>query len=222
MFLKRNYDPEILDDFSIQDERIDSALKELKIINSLLGGNRVSCKGIKILSNHSDALTILDVGSGGSDILITIKKKMKKLNIYGLDINQRACVYLKKQSPDIKVVCGDILNFPFEAPFDVIHASLFFHHFKEEEIKRIIISLLKLCNRGIIVNDLRRSIFAWIGIKILTLLFSRSKEVKYDGPLSVKRGFIKKEWIDILNNISPAGYAIKKRWAFRWLIVIYK
>lgn len=222
MFLKRSYDPEILDDLSIQDERIDSALKELKIINSLLGGNRVSREGIKIFYNHANAMTILDIGSGASDIFIQIKKKIKNLNIYSLDINQRACVYLKKHSPDIKVICGDVLNFPFNTHFDVIHASLFFHHFKEEEIKRIIISLLKLCNKGIVINDLRRSIFAWLGIKILTLLFSRSREVKYDGPLSVKRGFIKKDWTDILNSVLQSRYEIKKKWAFRWLIVIYR
>jgi hypothetical protein len=53
-------------------------------------------------------------------------------------------------------------------------------------------------------------------------LFSRSKEVKNDGPLSVKRGFIEKDWTDILNSISPGSYKIKRKWAFRWLIVIYK
>ena len=222
MFLKRNYDPEILDDFSIRDERIDSALKELKIINSFLGGNGISREGIKIFYTRANALTILDVGSGASDILLKIKKKLNNLNIYCLDMNLRASIYLKKHSTDAKVICGDVLNLPFHTPFDIIHASLFFHHFKEEEIKRIIISLLKLCNKGIVINDLRRSIFAWLGIKILTTLFSRSKEVKNDGLLSVKRGFIKKDWTEILNDISPGSYKIKRKWAFRWLIVIYK
>ena len=222
MFIKRSYDSELLDDFSIQDERIDSALKELKIINSLLGGDRISREGIKIFHALENTLTILDIGAGASDILLGIKKKFKNLNIYGLDMNKRTCIYLKKYSPDVKVVCGDVLNLPFDTPFDIIHASLFFHHFKEEEIKRIIISLLKLCNKGIVINDLRRSIFAWLGIKILTSLFSRSKEVKNDGPLSVKRGFIEKDWTDILNSISPGNYEIKRKWAFRWLIVIYK
>ena len=222
MFLKRSYDPEILDDLTIQDERVDSALKELKTINFLLGGNRVSFEGVKRFYNHSNLISILDIGAGASDILIRTKKKLKNLNIYGLDINLRACIYLKKHSPNIKVICGDVLNFPFEAPFDIIHASLFFHHFKEDEIKRTIITLLKLCSRGIVINDLRRSIFAWSGIKILTTLFSKSKEVKYDGPLSVKRGFIKKDWTDILDVVSPGNYEIKRRWAYRWLIIVHK
>jgi 2-polyprenyl-3-methyl-5-hydroxy-6-metoxy-1,4-benzoquinol methylase len=222
MFFKRSYDPEILDDFSIQDERVDNALKELKTINSFLGGNAISHEGIKTFYNNSDALTILDVGSGSSDILISIKKKTKNLNLFSLDKNQRSCVYLKEHSKDIKVICGDVLHLPFDAPFDIIHASLFLHHFREEELKDIITSLLVISNKGIVINDLRRSIFAWVGIKILTLLFSRSKEVKNDGPLSVRKGFIKKDWTDILNIVSPERYVIKRRWAFRWLIVIHK
>ena len=153
-----------------------------------------------------------------------MKRDYDHLQIHCLDINQRACSYLKKHSDDVKVICGDILNLPFNinTPFDIIHASLFLHHFNEEEIKEIIVTLLKLCNRGIIINDLRRSIFAWMGIKILSSLFSKSREVKYDGPLSVRRGFIKKDWMFILKGIAAENYIIKRKWAFRWLIVIYK
>jgi SAM-dependent methyltransferase len=222
MFLKRSYDPEILDDFSIQDERVDSALKELKTINFLLGGNRISREGIKMFNTPGSSMTILDAGAGASDILLRIKRKHNSLNIYCLDKNQRSCFYLKKHSKDVTVICGDVLNLPFDTHFDIIHASLFLHHFNEDELTRIITCLLEISNRGIVINDLRRTIIAWSGIKILTLLFSRSNEVKYDGPLSVRKGFIKKDWIDILNKISTSGYVIKRRWAFRWLIVIRK
>ena len=222
MFLKRSYDPEILDDYSIQDERIDTALNELKIINFLLGGNRVSSKGIKLFYNNSNSLTILDVGSGASDILIGIKKKYNNLKIYSLDMNQRACIYLKKHSNGIKVICGDVQKLPFKNSFDLIHASLFFHHFNEDELIKILTSLLRVSNKGIVINDLRRSIFAWLGIRFLTLMFSKSKEVKNDGPLSVRRGFVKRDWEYILKNVTSSNYEIKRKWAFRWLVVIYK
>jgi SAM-dependent methyltransferase len=222
MFLKRSYDPEILDDFSIQDERVDSALKELNIINSFLGGNGISLEGIKRLGTKRDTLNILDVGAGASDILLGIKRKYNKINVFCLDKNQRSCVYLKKHSNDIKVICGDVQDLPFKSSFDIIHASLFLHHFNEDELIKIITSLLKISSKGIVINDLRRSIFAWIGIKLLTLLFSKSKEVKNDGPLSVRRGFIKKDWTVILNKVIATRYEIKRRWAFRWLIVVYK
>jgi ubiquinone/menaquinone biosynthesis C-methylase UbiE len=222
MFFKRSYDPEILDDFTIQDGRVDSALKELYIINSLLGGNGISYEGIRKFGAKEDTLNILDVGAGASDILLGIKRKYNKINIFCLDKNQRSCLYLKKHSTDNKVICGDVQDLPFNTSFDIIHASLFLHHFNENELIKIITNLLRISSKGIVINDLRRSVFAWLGIRLLTLLFSKSKEVKNDGPLSVRRGFIKKDWAYILNKIPLVNYEIKRRWAFRWLIVIYK
>ena len=222
MFFKRSYEPEMLDDFSIQDETVDGALKELKIINSFLGGNDISGEGIKMLNIRDSKISVLDVGAGASDILVNLNKKTNNFEIYTIDINRRACIYLKKNSPDIKVICGNVKSLPLKMPFDIVHSSLFFHHFTEKQIKEIIINLLGLSVKGIVINDLRRSIIAWLGIKILTTLFSNNKAVKYDGPLSVKRAFIHKDWIDILSDIVPGKYEIKRRWAFRWLIVIYK
>jgi len=110
---------------------------------------------------------------------------------------------------------------PFkQKQFDVLHLSLFLHHFKEDEIKKILLHLEQLTKYGMIINDLQRSLFAFLGIKILTILFSKSKFVKNDGPLSVKRGFKKNELVKILDELR-FNYEIKYKWAFRWMVVIY-
>src|ERR1035437_6713235 len=101
MFFKRSYDPEILDDFSIKDDRVDSALKELKLINSFLGGNKISLEGIRMLNSNLNAFSILDIGAGASDILLGIKKDINNPEIYSLDRNQRTCKYLKDHSPEL-------------------------------------------------------------------------------------------------------------------------
>jgi len=222
MFFFRSYIPEIMDDFSIKDDRIDSALKELKVINKFLGGNSVSRKGIKLLNRDLNITSILDIGAGASDILLGLKTVSNHLDIFSLDINPRACFFTSAKSPEIKTVCGDVRYLPFNNYFDIIHASLFFHHFPEEEIIKLLSGLMRLCGKGIVINDLRRSIFAWLGISILTSLFSKSEMVKNDGPLSVKRGFIKSDLIMILDKVAPGKYIIRKNWAFRWMIVIYK
>ncbi len=212
----------MMDDFSIVDERIDSALTELSIINKYLGGRTVSESGIKKIAmkkNASFGLKILDIGAGGSDSLLNIKNH--HLKIFGLDINSRVCKYLFKQN-NTAVVCADALNLPFKQKyFDICHASLFMHHLSEVQIKLLIKNLQSLCNYGIVINDLRRSVFALIGIWFLTKLFSKNQLVKNDAPLSVKRGFVKKELIEILEELKIFNYEIKKKWAFRWLVIIY-
>ena len=222
MLFRRSYKSEIMDDFSITDQRIDTALRELKVINKYLGGNSVSRYGINLLNIGNTHTAILDVGAGASDVLLSLNNKQNCLNIFSIDINPRACFYSALIAPEIKTVCGDVRYLPFKQPVDIVHASLFFHHFHEDEIIKILSSLLKLSTRGIVINDLRRSLFAWIGISFLTSLFSKSDMVKNDGPLSVRRGFIKKDLINILDAVSPKKYIIRRMWAFRWMVVIYK
>ncbi len=224
MLLHRSNNPEIMDDFSIRDTRIDLALKELRKINKYLGGNSTTKAGIrKLLKKTSDDDNkILDVGAGGSDIFKFIHLNNLNFIEYSIDKNLRACKYLRQHSSGINIVCADAFNIPFkEKYFDIIHASLFLHHFNEDQIKDILNCFRQMVKRGIIINDLRRNIFAFSAIKILTLLLSGSKMVRNDAPISVKRGFIKGELIKILHSMDMNNYEIRRKWAFRWLVVIY-
>jgi 2-polyprenyl-3-methyl-5-hydroxy-6-metoxy-1,4-benzoquinol methylase len=223
MFLKRSFKPELMDDFSIQDERIDEALSELEVANKYLGGISTSKEGLNLLLNgkKNGNSSILDVGAGASDILQRLDNNHLSIKITSIDLNKRACLYLKKKSIT-EIICADSLSLPVrERKFDMVHASLFLHHFKEKEIKRMLLELLKTCRKGIIINDLRRSILALLGIKIISILFSKSEMFRNDGPLSVKRGFIKKDFLKILSEIGITNFILKRKWAFRWLLVIY-
>ena len=51
MLFNRSNLTEIMDDFSIKDEKIDLAFNELKNINKYFGGNSTSIEGIKKVLN---------------------------------------------------------------------------------------------------------------------------------------------------------------------------
>jgi len=226
MLIKRHYKKELMDDFSIVDHRIDEALHELKLVNKYLGGINTSFSGLKHFINNTncDEITILDIGSGASDVLESIRRKNNSLKIFSLDKNRRVCESLKNQNNGRTVnepIYGDVLQLPLKnKSMDVIHSSLFLHHFNEEQIKKIISSSLIIAKKGIIINDLRRSLFAIVGIIFMIKLFSKSILFKNDAPLSVKKGFIKSEIIKLLNDLEIKNYIIKRKWAFRWLIII--
>jgi len=224
MFLKRSFDKEIMDDFSISDKRIVDALDELKLVNKYLGGIQTSKAGIRTLLNHrrNKPVKILDVGSGSSDIFENRNRFPYKLEIISLDRNKKICEVIKS-SNNAHPVFGDVLSLPIaQSSVDIVHASLFLHHFNEDEITEIIKAMLSAAKSGIIINDLRRTVFALLGIKILTAFFSKSVMVKNDAPLSVKRGFVKAELINVLKKSGIRNYEIKRKWAFRWLIIIFK
>jgi ubiquinone/menaquinone biosynthesis C-methylase UbiE len=219
--LRRRYDPEIMDDDSIRDGRIDRALGELKQVNTFLGGRATTRTGFQVLRKKlglRNTLSVLDVGAGGADVF---DDSVHRLEITVLDRNPRVCDYLKTHVP-YSVVCADARQLPFdEKSYDVVHISLFLHHLDEEEIREMLSCCLRISRRGIIINDLRRSIFAYAGIKTLVALFSNSAMVTHDAPLSVLRGFSKQELKTLLADCGVTKYTLQRRWAFRWLVVIW-
>ncbi|AFL83859.1 flavin-dependent dehydrogenase [Belliella baltica DSM 15883] len=94
------------------------------------------------------------------------------------------------------------------------------HHFTDEELLRLFGSFLKKAKLGIIINDLHRHQLAYFSIKALTRLFSKSPMVQNDGPLSVLRGFSKKDLTSILNRSGIENAQIKWFWAFRWQVIV--
>lgn len=225
MLLKKYSKPELMDDFSIQDDRIDLALRELRLINYFLGGNNGSKRGVSkmICKLQTDSIYLLDAGSGSSDVLDDLKKKNRTVRIISLDRNKRVCNFIRKNN-NFKpmVVCADAFNLPFKnKSIDIIHTSLFLHHFDNEYLKIILKKFSDVAKQGIVINDLRRSLRAFLAIKILTMLFSRSELVRSDAPISVRKGFIKSELTGLLEELNFSNYEIGRKWAFRWLINIH-
>lgn len=210
-----------MDDFSIQDERIDRALEELNIINKYLGGISTTKSALHyFIQSKKEELKVIDIGSGSSDNLLAAKSKYPNLQILSIDKNLRALSSSKNQT---KKLNSDAFKLPFKNnSCDIVHAALFLHHFSEEQIQVLLKEFLRIAKKGIIINDLQRSYLALSGIKILTIFFSKSEMVKNDAPLSVKRGFIKQEILKLLSDVSVTNFVIKKRWAFRWMVVIKK
>ncbi len=211
---------------SIQGEPLDRTLRELTTINSKLGGFTTSLQGIRILAQRipqTKTLTILDVGAGGGDLVNVVSSIRTNAKITALDLNQSVCEYAARIHPSLHVVRGSVLELPFhDRSFDIVHASLFLHHFTESQLDEIVRSLLAVARYGIVINDLRRSVFAYLGITLLTRLFSQSDMVKHDGPLSVSKGFTKKELQQLFSTLSSVSISIRRRWAFRWLVCIEK
>ncbi|MCX6134528.1 MAG: methyltransferase domain-containing protein [Ignavibacteriales bacterium] len=218
----RSTSREIMDDMSINDERIDAALAELSVINRLLGGDRVSTSGIRRATEAipiDRPLQILDCGAGGSDLVHALRELGRPFHVTALDLNFRACQSSRPRISPMSVVNASALRLPFcDRSFDIVHAALFCHHFTEPELDGLFAEWSRVARVGIVINDLRRSVWAFLGITLLTSLFSRSSMVRHDGPLSVRRGFLKKELSEIASR--HGSVTITRHWAFRWLVSI--
>jgi ubiquinone/menaquinone biosynthesis C-methylase UbiE len=214
-----------MDDPSAPEEEVQRALGELDVINAYLGGIATTAKGLQKLSRRfpPGPLTLLDIGAGGSRWLTRMNNVGRRLLVSSLDSNETICRLRRAKDPLEPVFCGDARTFPFEdSSFDIVHASLFLHHFSDDDVRMLLLKFLRVSKYGVIINDLQRSGLAWAGIWILTRLFSRSALVRNDGPLSVRRGFTRSELVRLCAGLSASPVSITWSWAFRWLIVISK
>lgn len=201
-------------------------MRELNTINQWLGGHSITLKGLKqIIAPHKKQhYSIVEIGCGGGDNLYAIKKwALKKritIELIGVDINEECIQYAKEkeENKDIQFVCSDYRNVNFLQKPDVIFSSLFCHHFTDEELAAQLQWCYQQSAIGFFINDLHRHPLAYYSIQLLTKLFSKSYLVKNDAPLSVARGFIKKDWEQIFKAADIHSFQCKWQWAFRWLV----
>ncbi len=204
-FSKRSYEKELLDRNDIPFEDIKQNMRELDFINKHLGGHKITIAGFKTIirklkKENERQISVCEVGCGGGDNLRVIKnycnRKKISAEFMGVDINPYCIEFAKsrKDNYDINFYLSDYKLIKFKKKPDIIFCSLFTHHFTDAEVIEILKWMKENSVIGFFVNDLHRHPLAYYSIKWLTKIFSKSYLVKNDAPLSVLRGFKKKNW----------------------------
>lgn len=227
-FSQRSSTLEIMDDLNCSGEVVHQTLRELDVINRWLGGNRITLQALHhvIAENRQAAYAIADLGCGSGEMLRLIKNKFPQhhLRLTGIDANLHIIEYARRHLHDntIELIAEDIFSPAFrKRSYDIVLATLFFHHFTSEQLVQIFKQLSQQARLAVVVNDLHRHPLAYHSIRLLTRLFSKSAMVKYDAPLSVLRGFTRCELIKILQQAGIRHYELRWKWAFRWQLVIH-
>jgi 2-polyprenyl-3-methyl-5-hydroxy-6-metoxy-1,4-benzoquinol methylase len=153
-----------------------------------------------------------------------LTRKNRKATFTGIDANLNIVAYAKKNAAayaEINFKAIDIFSNEFrQESFDIVFATLFFHHFTRDQLIDLFTHLNNTTRCGIVINDLHRHPLAYYSIKFLTRTFSKSPMVVNDAPLSVQRGFTRAELKEILSVAGITSYSLKWKWAFRWQLVI--
>lgn len=227
-FSKRATALEIMDDFSLGSEEIDPLLSGLEMVNKFLGGYKVVFSALKEASVSTN-FHLSDWGCGGGDVLRAIAEKAKKENLQlqftGIDATPAAINFANRKNPEsnIHFILADVLSEEIATlKFDIVLSTLFTHHFKDEALILLIKKMMDCSRHAVIIDDLHRHWVAYYAIKMITRIVTRSRLARYDGPLSVLRGFKRKELEQILQKAGIKKYKIRWMWAFRWQIILYK
>ena len=227
-FSRRSLQEELMDTEPVTYEQFEDCLRELETINQWAFAYPPTLRWLrKILRDtQKNNLSILDIGSGGADMLRHIWKRFgkpyKDMVLTGVDINpfsKKAADIFSKDLP-IHNETSDIFTFDSARQADVIISSLFTHHLSDEQLVRFLQWMEQHSTIGWFINDLHRHTIPYYVIKIATRLFSRNHLIKHDGPVSVSRAFTRTDWQRLLQ---MAGIPIKQtriRWCmpFRYCV----
>tara|TARA_B100001175_G_scaffold141727_1_gene120304 strand:- start:517 stop:1236 length:720 start_codon:yes stop_codon:yes gene_type:complete len=227
----RSSETEIMDDFTMKGVLFRDTFDKLEIINRLLGGNKVTIKGLKeLLKNQSKnkIITIVDLGCGHGDILRDIAKFGRKNNytfrLIGIDANIAAIAYAKELSceySELSFKAIDIFSEDFKKQsYDIVLCTLFLHHFKNNELISFLKMTIERATIGVVVNDLHRHKLAYYLFKLIGF-FVKNKMIREDGLTSILRAFKKKDLENISKQIK-VYFSIQWKWAFRYLWILKK
>lgn len=222
-----------MDDFALEGEILRDALDKIARINQLLGGNKLTLRGVQDLigdKSKTKEIVIVDVGCGNGDMLRTLAdfglKNNLNFQLIGIDANHFTIDHAQKLSEkykNIKYQCQDIFEESFkELKYDIILCTLTLHHFKDDEIINLLVVFYTNASIGIVINDLHRSAVAYRLFQALCVVFQLNTMSREDGLTSILRGFKKEELIAFTKKLNFKKYTIHWKWAFRYQWIIKK
>ncbi|OGT96174.1 MAG: hypothetical protein A2X80_00865 [Geobacteraceae bacterium GWB2_52_12] len=191
-------------------ETLHRTIRQFRLINMLFSGSR------RLLHTHVFNVmerdrhrhyTMLDVGAGGCDIAVWVAREARRrkisLHITALDNDARILPVAEqaiRSYPEIYFKIGDALNSDNLDIYDFIFSNHFLHHLKWNEIKLFLQHALSHTRVGLVMNDLKRTTWSYLGCSMLLPFFGYKSFICRDGRLSIRRGFTFQEITSLLNS----------------------
>lgn len=148
------------------------------------------------------------------------------------DYDPRAIRFAREATegyPSITVRQADVFKAEL-GTFDYVFCNHVLHHFSDEQAVAFVRQAQAMAREGYLINDIRRSQFAYVGITLLAGLLYPNSVPFHDGRTSVRRSFrpeeletlFAKEWPDqnerpTVRTRTPARIVITGGRAFRFM-----
>ena len=213
MRFRNTTDKEKMERVNADPDQFYRSIRQFRWINALFSASR------RLLREHffpimerdpKRVYTLLDVGAGGCDIAMWVAREARNrglmLDITALDNDPRILPIASKavrDFPEIRIVEGNALDFSELGSFDFIFSNHLLHHLDWDEIRIFLRQILARTRLGFVMNDLKRSRWAYLGCTVLLGLSARRSFAFHDGRLSIRRGFLPGELRDFATRNFP-------------------
>jgi 2-polyprenyl-3-methyl-5-hydroxy-6-metoxy-1,4-benzoquinol methylase len=209
-FAQRASEAERMDCPESSERLLTNTLKQFQLINRLLTPcHRLLSRHVlgRMRSDPQRAWTMLDVGSGGCDLPMWLIDRCRRegirLTITCMDHDARVVQFAQRRLtryPEIVSVHGDALALAETPPatWDFIFSNHFLHHLSTTQVRHCLQHVVRACREQCIMSDLVRSRFSYAIYSGVAKLLLRNSFAYDDGRLSIRKGFTKREALQLV------------------------
>ncbi|MDG2002417.1 MAG: methyltransferase domain-containing protein [Novosphingobium sp.] len=217
-FSRRSEEPELMDGADVSQDDFSACLADLAQVNTLTLARAPTLAFIRealAAWQGKAAPVILDVGYGAGDMLRAIHRMAtrmgQKVQLIGIDLNPRSepvAAALTAPGASIEYRIGDLYDWPQGEGVDIVISSLVTHHMTDDEILHFLGWMEANARLGWFVNDLHRHWLAYHAFRLFSAAMRWHKFVRHDGPLSVARAFVRRDWERLLGEARLSDAAL--------------
>lgn len=214
---------EFMDDPECDPELLAKTYRHFKFINLLLS------RWIKIYRQHilpfardeKRAVTVLDIGFGGGDILRNLAEWSARdginVQLTGIETDRRALSYVHEWSHHtsirfLRASPSDLLGNGVK--FDFVISNHLLHHLADEACLNLMEEAIRLSHHKVLFNDIERSDTGYLLFNLLKPMFYNSFIIP-DGLTSIRRSFTSRE----LRKLVPGTWQVFRLFPYRLLLL---
>lgn len=201
---------ELLDEGRVAGDELRTNLADLARLNRLPGGAGASVRAIERLLGPRRGASVVDVGTGGGDLLLTLARR--GWQVVGIDADPAVASIARGATSGmraIRILEADAAAMPLDdGSVDIVHSSLLVHHLDPPAAVRAFAEMARVARLGIVVNDLRRGVLPLLATAVSVAALGRCRTTLHDGLLSVRRAYTPSE-LDAM--IAEAGLRVSRR-----------
>jgi ubiquinone/menaquinone biosynthesis C-methylase UbiE len=216
---------ELLDDPRSDPVLVGRELRDIARLNALFGGTRAVVRELEPFfergkrdrgNGKRETWTLLDVGTGLGDIPRAAAAAAWRhgitLRLVGIELSRTAARLARAGGLATVVADGSALPLAPRA-VDVVVASQVLHHLPRPVAVRWIATLDRIARRAVVLADLRRSRVAMAGVWAASVGLAMSGVTRHDAVVSLKRGYTKTEFDEMLRQAGVRTVARYRRGA---------
>ncbi len=220
--------PELLDLGGAAPDDVAQSFADLWRINRYLGGISALTRHLypRLLTLDRPA-TVADLGAGSGQIAAAIadwaRQRGRDVRVLAVDLALHHLALAAQAATGVMPVQADASALPFaECGVDYVISSLFLHHFTPEQVVALLRSAYARSRHGLIMCDLTRG---WVPLALFKLgqpIFARSYLTRYDGAVSIRRGYTPSELTELARAAGLVNPRVSQHWAWRMTLVADK